>query len=183
MEAISPVTAAPAHTPISMTALSLFVPPEADDDDDDGLEPHLLGRMEEENLVLKAYIQKLESEVQGYIRKFFQDKKFHCGGPIPTGHLYSDESVSIVINNKFANGIDRCYEALATIRRAPAHVNEMLLLTTLEQVRKHSIPKRFQAGLILLYLKFCKGCRLPASAREGDINEAGDETENEDTTE
>lgn len=156
-------TPAPVNTtPVLVAGLDLTVVDE-DDEADLWKDPFA-----EPDATLTAYIKALEEQAKGYIGQFFANKKFHCGGPIPKNYLYSEQSINLVLSTEFCKGVDLCYEALTTVRAPKNHDEEetvpwdiYMVLNLIAEVRAMQIPKDFQAGIMLLYLKLCKGARMP----------------------
>lgn len=129
-----------------------------DDDDDESVK---------DVPTISVYIKALEELTKGFIERFFKDKTFHCGGPIPRNSLYSEQSINLVLGTEFCVGIDQCYEAISTLRKPRNYNDETIewdigiVLSLINEARSMEIPKDFQAGIMLLYLKLCKGCRTP----------------------
>lgn len=116
---------------------------------------------------LETYIQLLERDARTYIERFFADKTWHCGGPIPLNQLYSEQSVHIVMSTEFGEGIDICYKVLKQCP-PPSDFDHRLInwdtycmINLITEIRSYGIPKPLQSGMMLLYLKFCKGYRVP----------------------
>lgn len=133
------------------------------DDEMDELEeepkfnPYQLGKL----------FKELEKSVQRWIADFFEDKEFHCGGSIPRSLILSEEAVEMVIGTDFLEGTDVVLEVLRRVPM-PFGFNEQLIdwdvhnyLRINKMVRQKGVPKPFQAGIMLLYLKVCEGRSLP----------------------
>jgi hypothetical protein len=180
MEAISLPPAALADdenkilTPLeAKPALTLCIPDEDEEEDDDSSFFRRKSAIWEEDdgvaARLQALIKAYEKQAREYMEKFFKDKKFHCGGAIPQKQLFSDANVDLVLSTTFCEGVDMAYEMVENIRVPRNYEQEIeydiyLVLDTICAVKACGIPKPFQGGIVLLYLKFCKGMALPESA-------------------
>lgn len=180
MEAISLSDAALADpekilTPLeAKPALTLCIPDDEEEDDDDSSffrrkKSAIWEEDDGEAARLQTLITAYEKQAREYMEKFFKDKKFHCGGAIPQKQLYSDANVDLVLSTTFCEGVDLAYEMVKNIRVPRNYEQEIeydiyLVLDTICAVKSCGIPKPFQGGIVLLYLKFCKGMTLPESA-------------------
>lgn len=119
------------------------------------------------------YLRELAREA---IERFFADKRFHCGGPIPQNFLFCEDSLRTVMGTT----IDVATEGWAAEHIHPRLTPEVDQINTVEnyddpvvpfdvhytlcliqQLRNRGIPKIFQPGMMLLYYKFCKGFPIP----------------------
>lgn len=112
---------------------------------------------------LASFTEELKTLARVYITKFFADKSFHCGGKVPASIMFSEASLNMVVSTPFEEGIDLCHHYLKYIQ-PPAKANQypinwqvVSVIKMLKQVQKVGIPREMQAGLMLLYLKICKG--------------------------
>lgn len=115
------------------------------------------------------------------IELYFEDKPFHCGGPIPPKHLYSEKNIHLVRDCDFGKGIEACHEVLSTksalglastnliglsmkqrlaLQARARESNVRTLLGILQEVKNAGMPREFHPGLILLHLKFCLGYKI-----------------------
>jgi hypothetical protein len=124
------------------------------------------------NADLKIFIKALERQALEFIEKFFQNRQFHCGGPIPRNLLLSRQSVDIVLSTEFLPGIDEV-QALLPEEEPPKGFDPTRLdwdthrfLQLLHEVKRFGIPKEFQCGMMLLYMRFCMGVVLPQKKRD-----------------
>lgn len=103
-----------------------------------------------------------------YIRSFFEDKSWFCGGPIPQRELLSDFSIKTVLRTQFDR---RCfdfihYECLPLISNTEGFKDNTVtwevhcLLQLISELKYLGVPKEFQPGLLMLYFKFCKGQKI-----------------------
>ncbi len=100
-----------------------------------------------------------------YIDMYFANKKMHCGGRVSKSLLFSPQTISLILNTPFIEGIDRIYEVIAkkyyekeTKGKVSNHV--VLVLNLLDECHDMRIPTAFKAGMILANLKFCRGCNI-----------------------
>lgn len=108
------------------------------------------------------FIQQLRATATENISAFFEGKEWFCGGPIPKKQLFSRKSLDIVIGTEFCLGIDLIYETLAGFTKLQENNRDIrFVIKLLTETKKNSVPKDFQAGIILLFLHFCKGAALP----------------------
>lgn len=128
-------------------------------------------KFDEPNLELKIYIEALERQTLESIERLFKDRSWFCGGPIPKNHLYSKQSVDLVLSTDFLSGIDEI-RALLPKEEPPKDFDPKKidwdtyrLLQLLREVKRFGIPKEFQAGMILLYMRFCMGISMPEKNR------------------
>lgn len=109
--------------------------------------------------------QRLRQSVKECIFKFFENKPYYCGGTIPLKSLCSQDNIDLILNTEFDAGIKFCYEqVLAKVRKPLINTRQLetdwqieFVLRTLSDCRKNHIPIIYQAGFVLLYLKFCYG--------------------------
>lgn len=109
------------------------------------------------------------------IEKFFADKRFHCGGPIPQNLLVTPENVMTVMGTSSeacSQFEDKYIYPLLKIEKDQMHDQHTYscrgvpfqvhyTLRLIQNLRDKDIPKRFQFGMILLYYKLCKGFKIP----------------------
>jgi hypothetical protein len=112
---------------------------------------------------LAAYMRIVKRQLRAYVETVFEKKQFHCGGKIPLVQLMSDETIDLVCYLKFCRGIHLAHSLLAeqcqdkTKKWAIKEINGVI-----KTCRKHGIPHTYQAGMVLLHIKFCLGLRLPS---------------------
>lgn len=102
------------------------------------------------------------------IKRFFSDKKYFCGGPVPECLLYSENSILLVMrtqnNDSNFEFIHRnCLDKLPENKQFssdPIPWSIRFLITLMSDLKKKSIPYPYHAGMLLLYFKFCKGQRV-----------------------
>lgn len=103
-----------------------------------------------------------------YIRSFFKEKSWFCGGPIPQRELISDFSIKTVLRTQFD---ERCfdfihYKCLPLVPNIENFKDNTVtwevhcLLQLINELKSLGVPKEFQPGIILLYFKFCKGQKI-----------------------
>jgi len=96
-----------------------------------------------------------------FVEKFFDGKSWFCGGPIPKKQLLDQKSLDLVIGTEFCYGMDLIYETFKKNNLLQdKHRDIKFVINSLKEAKKKSVPKVFQAGVVLLYLKFCKGLSL-----------------------
>ena len=84
------------------------------------------------------------------IRRFFTDKPWCVGGPIPLRLLYSADSMSLVLNAGQYGGL----------RRSGDLLGQDALGQLTDQMKARGISKKHHGGLALLYLRLCKGLEV-----------------------
>lgn len=120
----------------------------------------------------KLYVKALERQAREAIERFFKGRMFHCGGPIPQKLLLSKQSVDLVLSTEFLSGIDEV-QALLPDEPPPKGFdpkridwNTHRFLQLLHEVKRYGIPKGFQCGMILLFMRYCMGVILPEKKRD-----------------
>lgn len=119
---------------------------------------------------LDIFKEDLENLARRQINNFFREKKLYCGGPIPNSYLMSDSSITTVVCSKFADGIQSFYEVItSSIPKKPFELEGedidhdiYYFLTLLHETHRCNVWIKFRAGMILLYLKLCKGYKIPS---------------------
>lgn len=109
------------------------------------------------------FIRKAELIAREQIYKFFRGKKYHIGGPIPQSLLYGRQSINTVLSYSFCGGIDQIHEILGDGPSLEEQVewSTYTLLPVLYETHRLRIHAGLRVGMIMLYLKFCKGKRIP----------------------
>lgn len=117
---------------------------------------------------MAQFTEEAETEARKQLANFFQDKKFYCGGPIPNTMLMSQLSITTVMSVEFMSGIDMIYDVFKVNGlKPPKDYAEDIdydihyLLQLLNETKKCNVLRSFQSGMMLLYLKYCKGYRIP----------------------
>lgn len=126
-------------------------------------------KLPEFNGDLDTFKEDLEIEARREINDFFREKKLYCGGPIPNSYLMSDSSITTVVCSKFADGVKSFYEVIAnSIPKKPFELEGediehdiYYFLTLLHETHRCNVWIKFRVGMILLYLKLCKGYKIP----------------------
>lgn len=117
----------------------------------------------------KAFMKRLQTETWVSIRRYFADKKFHAGGPIPSSHLFNQQNFARVVSTPFNEGIDLCYELFnrCSIEPPVGFDHEAIdwdvyyILNLLADAQRCRVPPHLQAGIMVLYFKICQGQKLP----------------------
>lgn len=121
----------------------------------------------------------LRAAARGYIRDFLGGKPHFRGGAMDPRELYSEQSCRVVLRTPFDDATflyihEQCLERIPRKKwyrdvtvSWPVHY----LLGLLSELRDRGIPKEMQAGLLLLYFKFCMG--FPILPVPGDAPCAG----------
>jgi len=122
----------------------------------------------EEDVIFDPEAQlRLIRLVKQNISDFFAPKQYFCGGSIPHTLLYSQESVDLVLKTPFNQGVHYCQEVI--VPQLPKPEKEIvsgvdwdifLMLELIQDAKTAKVPIDYQAGLILLYFKFCRGCSM-----------------------
>lgn len=106
------------------------------------------------------------------IHRYFENKRYYIGGPIPNSMLFSEQSVLTVLKCSFENGfvfvMDYLNENCLPKLRPDSHYKDPtvswtshFVLQLLSEMMSLEIPQNFKPGLMLLYFKFCKGMKIP----------------------
>jgi hypothetical protein len=118
---------------------------------------------------LDLFQEELEDEARREIQKFFNGKKFFCGGPIPNSYLMSDSSITLVVCTRWDEGVNLFYRLVAgTLVLVDDDEDDSVgpdvayFLSLLQETHRSNVWSKFRAGMILLYLKLCKGYQVPA---------------------
>ena len=116
----------------------------------------------EEHSLTPEFKSRLIKLVKSYVDSFFFEKEMHCGGPINPMMLYTNKSLSKVINTSIEVGIPRVYYFLKCKKFGLKNRNGLtgdvrLVLKLINECMELQIPKCFQAGIILLYIELCMG--------------------------
>jgi len=108
---------------------------------------------------------RLNRQIRENISKFFAKKRYFCGGTVPETLLYSKESVELVLSTPFNQGLYYCQEVLIKQLPVPENTTVMgvdwdvhLVLRLINDAIDCVIPVEQQAGMMMLYFKFCRGC-------------------------
>lgn len=99
--------------------------------------------------------------VQHYISLFFLDKVH----PLDLERIRNNEDyISLIWNCDLCTGIDAVYDLIEKNKDKFPEIDDKPIseikyaLSILERCAKIGIPKVFAIGIILLFLKICKGC-------------------------
>lgn len=108
--------------------------------------------------------------VKSCIEKFFDDKIMHCGGKVPKYIVNSPKKVSMVINTNLCDAVDKAYESLrgfVSIEEKKAAMFHGEITSDIKMVNealgilgKSGTPQQFAGGMMILYLKYCKGVEI-----------------------
>lgn len=91
------------------------------------------------------------TESEEAMRRFFEDKSWLVGGPIPLCLLYGTDSTSLLDSSASDDVLQRAEQVLG---------NEAAELK--EQMHRREIDPRYHGGLALLYLRLCRGMAVSA---------------------
>ncbi len=106
------------------------------------------------------------------MQKFFQNKFSYLKEPIPKDKLYTKQNLKIVANLDIMAACDIAYATLAS-KSKPRDLNSKgvvgwdveLILSLIREMKSLGIINEFRGGLILLYLKFCRGYTIVGNRR------------------
>lgn len=112
-------------------------------------------------------------KAQECMEKFFNNKEYFCGGPIPKHKLYNKRMYDLVIHTDSETGIDFFYSILEKNKKEDGNIhlyNRIIktkekgvsgeirfYLSLLKECASLKIDKLFRGGIILLYLSLCEG--------------------------
>jgi len=103
------------------------------------------------------------------IKVYFSNKKWFCGGPIPSSELYSPHAIQTVLKTRFDDQWEEhvhgtCLPKIKN-KKKPDLGNLTweihCLLKILEEMGRMWIPPEFRPGLTVLYFKICMGVPAP----------------------
>lgn len=104
------------------------------------------------------------------IEKFFDDKIMHCGGKVPKYMVNTPNRVYMVINTNLCEAVDLAYKSLCDHvsvedKKIANHYGEItsdirMVNDALGILGKSGTPQRFAGGMMILYLKYCKGVKI-----------------------
>ena len=109
---------------------------------------------------------RLKNLAKKNLAEFFGNKKYYCGGTIPTALLFSEESLEFYVDTSFNEGLQYCQEnVISQIPEPESYKGKIewdiqIVLDLLNDAKAVKIPIANQAGTILLYFKLCRGCRV-----------------------
>ena len=110
------------------------------------------------------YAFELNLQAGNAICSFFKDKTDPQGKPFEVARLQTDENVEIVLRTKFDDPtFDFIHKCLARIPKPRSYKETNLswtvhnLLSLINDLKAKRLLKEFQPGLLILYLKLCKG--------------------------
>lgn len=135
------------------------------DDDDD-----IQTKEEEEAEDFGFFYDDLKVLVHHYIDRFFDDKHYHSGGPIPNKFLHSPRYLNMVMDYDICNGIDFVYGALDG-QFAPLEVEVLekkgqlpedvkYVIGLFDKCAQAGVPKAFCVGIALMHLELCDGYKV-----------------------
>jgi len=130
-----------------------------DFEDDDGYTP------EQEKELLSfasSFVGDLKELAKQYIKHFFQDKPFHCGGKIPKMMLINEDNISMVINYDIIRSVNKAYFHLKDHEISSQSLGEVtgdirLVSSILQELSSANVPRQFAGGLLLMYLELIEG--------------------------
>ena len=112
----------------------------------------------------QQYIRDCKDLARQYIKLFFKNKVDEHGFEIDTDDLLTERNISLVLNLDICEGMPIIYEAMQCKkeikRKGKISEDVELVLKLLNECSKMSMPKSFAAGLIVIYVEVCKGCKL-----------------------
>jgi|APGre2960657373_1045057.scaffolds.fasta_scaffold00662_15 hypothetical protein len=104
------------------------------------------------------------------IEKFFDDKIMHCGGKVPKYMVNTPNRVCMVINTNLCDAVDMAYKSLrdhisVEDRKIAKYYGEItsdirMVNDALSVLGRSGTPQRFAGGMMILYLKYCKGVKI-----------------------
>jgi hypothetical protein len=95
------------------------------------------------------------------IRRFFSNKVWYAGGPIPEELLYTKNNFHLLNNIALIDALELAYdsiEACQTLARTKYRkdVEVLLTLRILHECERKNIPQDHIGGLILIYFDLCE---------------------------
>jgi len=104
----------------------------------------------------EAILPATPEEAKKLLIRFFADKTMHFGGPIPINRLLEDRHVEMVLRLELMVCVDIFYLCLRG-HRWKVEKSLKLFFKLQEDAKKKEIPKKNSGGLLLVYLRLCKG--------------------------
>jgi hypothetical protein len=122
-------------------------------------------RDEDGSLEKGTFAPDVKEFVRKTLKSFFEFKEGYDQKPIPEHHLFSDESFRTVLRTPFDDNTFLFIHknCLAKIPKQKWYRDTTVswqvhyLIGLINDLKSLHVPKEFQAGLILLFFKFCKG--------------------------
>lgn len=95
------------------------------------------------------------------MNRFFRDKKWHNGGPIPNELLYTKKNFHLVNNLSLIDAIDFAYEAIAKCRNLAKtayrkNVDIVITMKVINQCIERGVQGDHRGGILILYLDLCE---------------------------
>lgn len=112
----------------------------------------MIADLEEVDSDLSCYSDEVLSE---FLDKFFAKKSMHYGGPIPKNHLHTPDNFRLLRYLSLKSAIDIIDDSLKEHRSQESL--QQFFLTMQEKCFALAIPKHFVGGVLILYLRYCKG--------------------------
>lgn len=102
------------------------------------------------------------------MKKFFKNKKTCLGKPLPKDKIFSLINLKIVATMDIIRACDIAYASMSkyhrpsgiTIKSKNVDWQIEVVLGLLNEMKMLKIQKEFHGGLIILYLKYCRGYML-----------------------
>jgi hypothetical protein len=117
------------------------------------------------NIDASKYKSDIKLSAVDYIESFFRDKHLANGSHIPSGLLYSEENISLVMNTRMAKGIDHFYTVfndefdIDACPAGPLPADIAFLMVVHRECAHRNIPKQYASGIAIIYLRLC--AKLP----------------------
>ena len=92
------------------------------------------------------------------LRRFFADKSWFVGGPIPLRLSYGSDSMTLVRETESTSGLGRVGDLLG----------QDVLGQLTEQMQTRDIDEKYYGGLALLYLRLCRG--IPILSEQAELS-------------
>lgn len=124
-------------------------------DDDDDLEENSFEESRSDGDVVPRNIG--EDGCRQLLMRFFNDQQMHYGGPITAEVLYHPENVQIVQYMEFQQAVPIFYQCLKDNGIPGGKDQYKMLIKLQEEAHRKEIPKQYSGGILLVYLKLCKG--------------------------
>lgn len=114
----------------------------------------------------KEHLASLVVIAKMCLEEFFKGKEMCYGGAVTKASLSSPLAIRRLFEISIINGVDKAYNSMYAagkgrkINKNGISIANQLILDVLKSCAKMRIPKRFRAGILLLYLELCHGIRI-----------------------
>lgn len=108
------------------------------------------------------------NNIKESLKKFFKNKDFYAGGPIPEHDLFSKKNLDFIMETSWGEGYELAFaklkikgKQLGDDKKMDVKIREGVdkCLSIIKECREMDIPNSYITGIINLYLQYCEGAR------------------------